>query len=202
MKKKIIIVVIVLLIVLRYFNITDMLWPRSYYELALAYDSVTGRDLSDPSYILSNIHILLIKFKEVVEARKVVSSNYDKDIYNMVLKYGSDMLAAPGRGYGTRWVRNIINALRGVDYSVKDGQITRNNLGFDGVYTLEEGTYGVEGLKNWLEIAQNLKNTGYSNDEIECYITTKIHGYYGDYSNRASHANKSICEKAISTPQN
>ena len=202
MKKKIIIVVIVLLIVLRYFNITDMLWPRSYYKFSLAYYNVNGYDLSDPNYMLRSSNDLINHAKEIAEARKVVSENYDEDIFNMVLKYGSDMLAAPGRGAGTRLVRNLADALIGHGTYVEAGQVTRKNLGLDGVYTLEEGTYGVEGLKNWLDIAQNLKNIGYSNDEIECYITTKIHEYYGDYSNRAGHASKSICEKAISTPQN
>ena len=170
---------------LELFDLGDTLGSQAYGKLALAYKQVTGNDLSDPSQILSNLYVLTRKFGDVWGAYKSGYGDYDSDLVDMITKYSADTMTAIGGGSISRFDQNVTSALLGSASNLEKGQVTRAVLGLDGVYTLEDGTYGEEGMIQWLDIAQNLRNMGYNDAQIEAYISHKMYEYYGDYSELA-----------------
>jgi hypothetical protein len=169
---------------LELFDLGDTLGSQAYGKFALAFKEVTGDDLSDPNYLFKNINSILNHWSEITGAYGKVG-DYDSDLVDMLMKYSADTMTAIGGGAISRLDQNVTSTLLGSDYYLEKGQVTRAVLGLDGVYTLEDGTYGEEGLRQWLDIAQNLRNMGYNDAQIEAYISHKMYEYYGDYSELA-----------------
>ena len=133
---------------------------------------------------LTNLITAITNPLDMIKSYKNLGSTYgvDDDIMNMISKYATSTMVAIGDGDMSRYDQNITSALLGSDYTLQKGEVTRANLGLDGVYKLAEGTYGEEGLVGWAQSAQKLKDMGYSPEQIEAFISQSMYEYYGDYS--------------------
>ena len=165
-------------------DLPNQLFTQLYGKTALALKDVTGTNLSNPNEWMNSIIDLITHPISVAKAYGNLSSTYgvDEDILNMMSKYASSTMVAIGGGLISNVDQAVTGALLGSNEALERGEVTRYNLGLSGKHKLKDGTYGEEGFIKWTQAAQELKNMGYSLEQIEAFISQKMYEYYGDYS--------------------
>ena len=145
-----------------------------------------GGDITDPKQFFQNLAYIFKNPGKIITSDRLneYNSTVTDVVTSLTANMGANVIGLQGQG-ASRAIRNLLSGLTDENpLYLEKGQVTRNNLGLEGVFELDDELIGGAAVEYWLNFGQELYDAGITDPELlEYYINKEVARVYGDLSN-------------------